>query len=246
MIISLITIGLGVLAFFLFLKYKKLSFAIKNVATTPIAILKEMLLNKELDVNSRFMTEIEGVVSDKYCLEAPFSKQKVVYCTAVEKEKYQEKYKYVVNNRTKTSWRTKYNILSDKYYSIRFEVNNSSGDSIIIDPTGSQLDLVLTFNQFFPDMKAVGHDLRRLGIEQKEKSLTVHTTVYAIGELKIENNEMILCKPANNSYPFIITNKTKSRINLETKIFKWLFLVLSILNFILGLTLLIINIVEGV
>lgn len=245
MILAIAIMLIGFVGLFYYKKSRNVRSIMNEVIPIPFGTLKEMILNGTADTNIKSIAEIEGIISDKKNIIAPLSGAKCVFYTHTVREKYKEKYYTYINNRKRVAWATKYRTLKEDSRGIVFEVVSDDGEQVFVNPIPSEIFLTDSHNEFIPIKKSVGYDIKILGEERKEKSLLVGTRIYVVGELNMQNNELVISKSDNPKLPMIIANKSKEQYYRQHGIMKWFFLILSIINISLGITLLIIEALKG-
>lgn len=245
MILSIIVLFLGVIGLFYAIKIKRIKSTIENSSIVSFSALKEMIGSGEADVNTKIATEIEGIISDKSYIVSPVSSTRCVYYTHVVKEKFKEKYYTYINNRKRVAWATKYDTITDTSDAVNFEVIAENGDSVMVCPSYSNIYLPKKHKTFTPKNRSVGHDIKILGEETVECSLPVGHKVYVVGEAKIVDGSLLLCKSDDKNSPMVIADTTKDKYYKQQSIIYTIMFYVSILNIVLGSALLIITIVTG-
>ena len=165
------------------------------------------------------IVELKGLCISKSPLKAEHSGTPVVYYNATVERKYEvteQQRDSDGNYRTVTSTRS--DTVSSNTRSIKFYLNDGSGEQVMIDPEGASIDSISTYDNFeanAPEGFNIGGFLagsRTLGYQYRESSIPINSQLYILGELSDRRGEICVIKPSKEGENFIISTKSEEQI----------------------------------
>ena len=165
------------------------------------------------------MVEFKGICLAKNPLEAEHSGTPCVYYTASVSRKYEttEKERDSEGN-YRTVTRTHTQTLSSNTRSIKFYLNDGSGDDIMVDLEGASIGAVKTVDRFEYEAPR-GFDIggflagsRTLGFQYTESCIPIKSQLYVLGELSDRRGEISVVKPSKAGENFIVSTKSEEQI----------------------------------
>lgn len=165
------------------------------------------------------IVEFKGICMTKNPLQAEHSGEPVVYYQATVSRKYETtEQERDSEGRTRTVTRTHTETITNNTRSIKFYLNDGSGEDILVDPEGASIDAIETFNRFeyeAPQGFSISGFLansRTLGFQYTERSIPVKSRLYILGELSDRRGEISVVKPTKDSENFIVSTKSEEQI----------------------------------
>jgi len=165
------------------------------------------------------IVEMKGLCLSKSPLKAEHSGTPVVYYNATVDRKYETtEQERDSEGRTRTVVRTHSDSVSSNTRSIKFYLNDGSGEQVMIDPEGASIDAIETFNSFEvnpPEGFNFGNFMtnsRTLGYQYRERSIPLNSQLYILGELSDRRGEIAVVKPSKEGENFIISTKSEEQI----------------------------------
>ena len=246
------TTGLGILIYFAFptgvilLIYSVVRFIqwrvvlgeIKTIAateTSTVAELKEVIeaITSSLGNADMFrqQVEVKGLIHCSEPMIAELSAKPCVYAKSL----YEEKFEEIYTHKGKTNTRQNSVVLADNTRSVIFQLEDNTG-SITINPVGANVEAIEVVNRYEPNKNAEKLGTKRnLGHQYNEWILPVGQRIYVLGEINISNDRVVIEKPLQEAYPFLITHRLEEQIVGAKRAKARRYLIDSIVYLILGI-----------
>lgn len=165
------------------------------------------------------IAEFKGICTAKNPLQAEHSGEAVVYYEATVYRKYETtEQERDSEGRVRTVTRTHNDLITSNKRSIKFYLNDGSGEDILVDPEGASIDAIETFNRFeyeAPQGFNISNFMsnsRTLGFQYTERSIPVKSRLYVLGELSDRRGEISVVKPTKEGENFIVSTKSEEQI----------------------------------
>lgn len=260
-IIGVVLIVIGVVCIFMKKSSQKKYSALSLTDTYTAAKLIELqkTISEQMGPGSfRQLAEVKGSIECADPLSAELSKEKCLYYKSEVEIEYEENY-YHENHQTKRrelrTRRTSETITSVER-GVNFYVKDSTG-SILVDPTGSEIDLVKSVDRFEPANNvnysngsiswggfsfSVGSNYSNysregrkiLGYKFSEYIFPLRQNVFVIGEVSDSMGELRIAKPTDGEGVFIVSNKSEEQLAKEAKSSAQTFDIISKACFVIG------------
>ncbi|NET39204.1 MAG: hypothetical protein F6K19_45745, partial [Cyanothece sp. SIO1E1] len=156
----------------------------------------------------RQQVEVKGLIHCSEPMIAELSAKPCVYARSLYKEKFEETY----TDEGETKIRQDSVVLTDNTRSVIFQLEDDTG-SITINPVGANIEAIEVVNRYELNKNAEKLDTRRnLGHQYNEWILPVGQRIYVLGEISSSNDHVVIGKPLQEAYPFLITHKLEDQI----------------------------------
>lgn len=215
--------------------------------TKSIPEVKEALeAMADIDPNYRELVEVKGTAACDNPPTTPYSGKQVAFYTAVTykvSEETRQERDSEGNVRTRTVKHE--DKLSEEESGEPLLLADANGNRVVIDTNGAadKLDLLKTTDRFQnadqynsnmymnPRRRyreytlSYGAGYRLLGYKQVEKTIPLLSRLYVLGEAYMENGQIYIGRPRDNSKPFIVTTKSEEELvkNKQTAVKTYLF-----------------------
>jgi E3 Ubiquitin ligase len=165
------------------------------------------------------VVEFKGICLANNPLQAEHSGTPCVYYEASVTRRYETtEQERDSDGNYRTVTRTHTQTLSSNTRSLKFYLNDGSGEDIMVDPEGASIDSIETFDRFEyePPMGFnIGSFLansRTLGFQYTERCIPVKSQLYVLGELSDRRGEVSVVKPSKQGENYIISTKSEEQI----------------------------------
>ncbi|WP_017304789.1 E3 ubiquitin ligase family protein [Spirulina subsalsa] len=265
-IIGLVLIGVGIFGFF---RRKTLSnhlLSLKLTDSSKIAELQEMQqsITQELGQPGAFceLVKLRGQLRCKNPLMAQLSQRPCVYYKASITEKYETvEWEADSEGKRRKVRRTKTRTINQNESQINFLLEDETG-KIKINPNEAKIDAIQVVNRFEPATNQglsvswggvslnlptrFDSDYKTLGYQYNEEILPIDIDISIFGELRDQDNELVVKRPGDKKQPFLISHKSQDEVLQDQEKELSNTILWSTLCPILGVILIIIGLVTGV
>ncbi|NET39988.1 MAG: hypothetical protein F6K19_49895 [Cyanothece sp. SIO1E1] len=159
----------------------------------------------------RQQVEVKGLIHCSEPMIAELSAKPCVYARSLYEEKFEETYTYEGKTKTRQDSQDSV-VLADNTCSVIFQLEDDTG-SITINPVGANVEAIEVVNRYEANKNAekLGNK-RSLGHQYNEWILPVGQRIYVLGEISISNDHVVIEKPLQEAYPFLITHRLEDQI----------------------------------
>jgi hypothetical protein len=227
-IIGLILIGIGVFLYFNRKNALNKSMDVRYYETSKIRDLVDIYKSTSAELGkglySAGIVEVKGVVSTDNPLISEHTQTKCVYFHSSVERKYEvtEQERDSEGNYRQVT-RTKTETLSSNEKSTPFYINDGSGDKILVNPEGANIDAEEVLNTFERDAPAnfiastFLSNSRTLGYTYRESIIPLNARLYVLGEISDRQGKLSILKPKESGKQFIVSVKSEDQIIAEAE-----------------------------
>ncbi|MCW6037563.1 E3 ubiquitin ligase family protein [Spirulina subsalsa FACHB-351] len=231
-IIGLVLIGVGIFGFFRRRTLKNHLLSLKLTASSTIAELQQMQqsITQELGQPGAFceLVKLRGKLHCKNPLTAELSQRSCVYYKSSITEKYETvEWENDSEGKRRKVRRTKTRKVNHNESQISFLLEDETG-KIKINPNEAKIDAIQVVNRFEPANSQglsiswggvslnlptrFDSDYRTLGYQYEEEILPIDIEISVFGELRDQDNELVVKRPADKKQPFLISHKSQDEV----------------------------------
>ena len=236
-IIPIIVIAIGLVL--VFIVRKKYQNKIMNMELTKTRTIGELTREfSGMEDGYRQIVELKEYASSKNLLQAPFSKQSVIYYESIVREITEQKIDKVDSNGNhSTSTETKKEVIFEDISSNKILLKDSQTEDTVSIGIEKGMDIPVTYCRSLNPMQArvflensgikissnIFSDLgmggsRITGYELEERAIKQGQKLYILGEALKSENEILIVKPEDKTKPFIVSTKTEEELSKSIKL----------------------------
>lgn len=254
-IIPIIVIAIGlVLIFFVRKKYQN---KIMNMELTKTRTIGE--LAKEfsgMEDGYRQIVELKEYASSNNLLQAPFSKQNVIYYETIVREITEKQIDKVDSNGNhSTDTETKKEVIFEDISSSKILLKDSQTEDTVSISIEKEMDIPGTYFRKLQPMQAraflensgikISSNIfsalgmggsHTTGYELEERAIKQGQKLYILGEALKSGNEILIVKPEDKTKSFIVTTKSEEELSKSIKFKSNLSLIGGIALIIFGIS----------
>lgn len=222
-IIGIILIGIGVFLYFNRQNALNKSMDVRYYETSKVKDLIDTYksITKELGsgMYSAGIVEIKGIGNTDNPLVSEHTQTECLYFSSSVERKYEVQEQYTDsdgNYRSRTVTRT--DTISSNQKSTPFYINDGSGEKILVNPEGADIDAEEVLNNFQADapLNFIASSLlsnsRTLGYTYRESIIPLNTHLYILGEIADRSGKVSIVKPKEKGKQFIVSIRSEEQI----------------------------------
>ncbi|TAE72520.1 MAG: hypothetical protein EAZ85_09505 [Bacteroidetes bacterium] len=222
-IIGIILIGIGVFLYFNRQNALNKSMDVRYYETSKVKDLIDTYksISAELGAGmySAGVVEIKGIGNTDNPLVSEHTQTECLYFESAVERKYEVQEQYSDsdgNYRTRTVTRT--DTVSSNRRSTPFYINDGSGEKILVNPEGADIDAEEVLNTFQVDAplnyiaSSILSNSRTLGYTYRESVIPLNANLYVLGEIADRAGKVGIVKPKEAGKQFIVSMKSEDQI----------------------------------
>lgn len=247
-IIGIICLIIGIIN--LYQRKSKLSEVVEmsSLGLEPIQSVIDQInfVKDEIGQPGTFYKQIEfnGIITSDSFINSELTYSNCVYYTIKSDERFEKT--YYIQNKSRRERHTRMgmkNIRNESHW-IDFFVSDGINKVKINPANCKEIDTIVSLDNYEPYNKTSGKDYRILGYQNKETILPINSKVYITGEIRSDVDGIVIKAPINSKAPFIISLKAKDEVIKQKNSKANLFLISSILFFVLSISFIIAGILN--